>query len=623
MSITGIWARSPDCARSGLARLLAALPGALPNAARSVFPDSFVALGYCPTVSLLELHSNPVVDAARRLAVVGDVRLDNRSELLASLGVQGASQRDNELVLLAYERWQEDCVDHLLGDFTFVVHDAAQQKVFAARDVAGTRALYYCQFDGTFAFASNPGTLRALPGLPRDLDARAVVDYLGDFPEDEEATLLRVVRRLPPGASLTYGASGLRVRSYFDVKSIRELKLASDDEYAEALRAELARAVACRLPASARSGTMLSGGLDSSMITALAARSSATRVSTFSAVFDETPECDERVYQAPVVRAAGTEHHEVRPRPEGAAADLAQLFRIFGDPIPVGPHWLAWAVAASAAEHGVHVLLTGVDGDRVVSHGTGRTAELAFQHRWLELVREVRAVRDFSRWRALRVLAVHALLPVVPEPWRLFLERHDPRRRLPLTSALRFLRPEAVRAAGVAERLSRATRRALSTRDAHERLLTSSNRARDVDLLDRLGAGLGLELRHPFFDRRVLELCLSFPGEQKRQQGRPRYVLRNAMAGLVPDPVRFRPRDTYFDAAFAAWTSPWVQRLATAGPLDLANLEPYVDVRRFSTAAGDCSEIRAEPAGSVDVARRCVILSRWLDSLGQPNTAPR
>jgi len=622
MSLAGIWAGTPDAARVGLDLLLGALPNRTRAFARTIASGPTVRFGYLPAVASPEFCSNPVQDPASGLTITGDVRLDNRAELLEKLGLSGVAHSDNALVLQAYQLWRHDCVTALLGDFTFVIHDVGQRQVFAARDVGGARPLYYAVFQGVFAFASNPGALLALPELPRDLELRTIIDYLGDFPEDEQATLIRAVRRLPPGSRLSFGRGGLTVSNYFDVSSIPERRMSRDDDYSEALRAELSRAVASRLPTRGRCGVMLSGGLDSSMVTALAARASGSPLATFSAVFDEIPECDERVYQGPVVRATGTEHHEVRPRPTGPGADFATLCRTFGEPVPMGPHWLAWAVAEAASEAGMDVLLTGADGDRVVSHGTGRLAELAFQRDFRGLMREVAAVPDFSFARKARVFAVHALLPFVPEVVRSAIERHDPRRRQVLTSALSILRTEVVVAAGVPERWFAATRRPLSTREAHVQILTSSNRGRDVELLDRLGNQFGLEFRHPFFDRRVIELCLSFPGEQKRQAGRPRFVLRNAMAGLVPDAVRLRPSDTYFDAAFAAWNTPWARMLSTDGALNLENLRPFVKLDALLPIEEKFSERGTGAAsGPVDLARRCVLLSKWLDSIGSPKIA--
>jgi asparagine synthase (glutamine-hydrolysing) len=617
MSIAGVWSKRPDLAASGLEALLSALPNRAFHRPQRVHSSPQVAFGYLATTATEEATCEATYSASLALTITGDVRLDNRHELISLLSVPDPSIADTALVLLAYARWQDDCAERFLGDFAFVIHDARRNRLFAARDIAGARVLYYASFADVFCFASHPGAIRAMPGLPIEVDSRAVVDYLGDFPEDEQATLLRAVRRLPPGCRLAFDQSEVRPSPYFRVQAVAERRLSSDAEYAEALRCELARAVACRLPRSARCGVMLSGGLDSSMVTALAAQQSPTQISSFSAVFDDSPECDERVYQGPVVRASGTEHTEVRPQPSGAAGDFESLCVAFGEPVPMGPHWLAWAVAEAAAARGVGVLLTGADGDRVVSHGAGLTAELAFQHRWLELVREVRAVRDFGRLRVGRVLAVHTLLPFVPEPWRRFAERRDPRRRALLTTALTLLRPDVVRDAGVAERLEHAMRRPVSTRDAHEQILTNANRGRDVELLARLGAHLGVEFRHPFFDRRVVELCLSFPGEQKRKNGWSRFVLRNAMNGLVPDVVRFRPSDTFFNGAFAAWNRPWARALLSHAPLNLGNLEPFVTVRGLARLQGYLARgVEDAALGPVDVARRCVLLSKWLDSIG-------
>ena len=196
MSIAGIWARSPSAAQAGLESILAALPNptrAIAKRPKLAPVGSSVLFGYLPTVAGPEFHSDPESHSELALAITGDVRLHNRAELLQKLGLPDDRHSDNALISYAYERWRDDCVDHLLGDFTFVIHDRRNNRLFAARDFAGTRAFYYAVFAGVFAFASNPGALRALPELPLGLDQRAVIDYLGDFPEDDQATLLSAV----------------------------------------------------------------------------------------------------------------------------------------------------------------------------------------------------------------------------------------------------------------------------------------------------------------------------------------------------------------------------------------------------------------------------------------------
>jgi len=137
----------------------------------------------------------------------------------------------------------------------------------------------------------------------------------------------------------------------------------------------------------------------------------------------------------------------------------------------------------------------------------------------------------------------------------------------------------------------------------------------DVELLDQLGGAFGLQFAQPFFDRRVMELCFSFPGSQKRHDGWSRYVLRNALDGLVPSEVPWRRRDTWFDRPYSAWRSAWLlQHPPSEAMLEL--LSAYLNVR---TLAKLLSKLRENPnPGPVDLLWRCVIMSRWLHGPGLP-----
>jgi asparagine synthase (glutamine-hydrolysing) len=165
------------------------------------------------------------------------------------------------------------------------------------------------------------------------------------------------------------------------------------------------------------------------------------------------------------------------------------------------------------------------------------------------------------------------------------------------------------------ERLRAASQGSFDARGAHVRALTAPDRVADVELLHPLGGALGVDVRHPFLDRRLVELCLSFPSSQKRRRGFDRYVARNALAAL-PDAVRWRRTKASFDRAFADWVVGWLAR----EPVDLRNLGDYVDLPRIAALF---ARVRRSPEpGAVDFVWRCVVLSRWLYTLGESSAVP-
>lgn len=547
------------------------------------------------------------------VAVAGDMRLHERAVLAELLGCPDRQDEARWLVAEAYLRYGTSFPQLILGDFAIALWDPRMRRLLLTRDTGGVCPLFYSTRCGRVAFASHPRGLLTLPGFPQELDERAIVDYLTELPQHEPATLFAAVRRLPPGHTLVVTEAGERAESYFDIESVPELKLARDEDYAAALRETMREAVACRLPRGP-AAVMLSGGLDSSSITMLAAgQRRQPALLSVSAIFPEHAECDERNYQAAVVVAAGTDHHQLSPNPLGSAGDFARLCGVFSEPSFIGPHWLAWDAAALAVRHGASAMFTGIDGDRVVSHGAGRFGDLAAARDWGGLARELLAVEDFGWGRRLRVGSVQALLALLPPSLSVWLERADPRRVRRLTGTLALLRPTIARRHGLAARVRELPIRARSTRAEHARILQTADRNWDVELLDQLGGALGLRFEQPFFDRRVVRLCFSLPGSQKRQAGWSRFVLRRAMRGLVPRLVLERKHDASFDRPYWCWARAWLGQ--HAGPLDgLANISEYVDVAKVQ---GWLRDLPPSPdSGPVDFLWRCVILSRWLERAG-------
>lgn len=218
------------------------------------------------------LHETlPFSRPSEKRAITADARLDNRDELSASLNVSDRAVSDSTLILLAYDRWGDACPERLLGDFAFVIWDGRREALLCARDPMGVKPLYYHhQPNRLFAFASEIKALLCLAEIPRRLNEQRVADYLVPILEDMEATFFRDIVRLPPGHRLLLDSRGLALQRYWSLDPAREVRLDSDEAYAEAFRTLFTDAVRARLRSAYPVGSLLSGGLDSSSITCAA-----------------------------------------------------------------------------------------------------------------------------------------------------------------------------------------------------------------------------------------------------------------------------------------------------------------------------------------------------------------
>ncbi len=517
----------------------------------------------------------PIVDQRGNLVVTADARIDNRDELIGALGLGGCSSReitDGELILAAYERWGDRCPERLLGDFAFAIWDRPRRTLFCARDHFGVKPFYYHRSPRLFAFASEIKALLRLPEVPRRLNEVRVGDYLAPILEDKIITFYEEILRLPPAHTMTVTPEGSVVRPYWALDPARELKLGSDGEYDEAFRALFTEAVRCRLRSAFPVGSMLSGGLDSSSIVCVARRllgeNGGSTLHTFSAVFPEVPECDERRFIDTVLAQTGLEPHYVR------GDRLSPLLDSEGglgheDEAIFAPNWfLHSALYRAARESGVRVLFDGFDGDTTLWHSLAYLGELVRAMRWKTLITEAKGLSErFDRpaWRFLWT----GVSPLVPEPVRHGWRRIR-RRSLRGWEINPTISPGLARRVRLEERVSTflgsRVRPPRTSREEHWRRLTWGVLPCALEWADQAAAALSIDPRYPFFDRRLVEFCLALPAEQKLHRGWTRMIARRAMAGVVPAEVRWRGK---------ANLSPVLPRGLTL--FDLARIEAVIE----------------------------------------------
>jgi asparagine synthase (glutamine-hydrolysing) len=584
-----------------------------------------LAHGALWTTPEARVERQPLANAAGNV-IVADARLDNRSELIAAFDMTSSAGRgigDAELILRAYERWGEDCAPKLLGDFAFAIWDDRNQRLFGARDHVGVKPFYYHQAPGAFLFASEIKALLTSPLVPYRLNPLRVADHLVGLLDDQMITFYHDVYRLPAGHILTVSRAGTRIRPYWSLDATREIRLESAEAYAEAFRECFTEAVRCRLRSTDPIGCLLSGGLDSSSIVATARHirgaAAESRLDTFTAIFPGLPpsdlrRIDERVFVDAVVAQGGLQPHCVRGDLLSPLTDIDRALWHLDEAFAAPNLYLHWALYGAARDRGVRTLLDGIDGDTTVSHGLERLAALARTGRVVTLGRESHALSRRHGAGVGDLLWRFAIQPLVPVSLRQGARRL--RRGEPAWATHTLIRPEFAHRMGVAERMEAAEREqgrpARSAREAHGRAMQSGLIPYVLELADKAAAAFGVDPRYPFFDRRLMELCLAMPADQKLLGGWTRSVMRRAMDGLLPEEVRWRPGKASLAPNFGRRLIGNDRNLLAEVILEQPGvIEEYVDVTALRRAY---DRYIAQPTSEADALAvyGAVVLGLWL-----------
>lgn len=502
--------------------------------------------------ALLELQ--PLTNQKSGCTITADVRLDNRDELIAVLGLNANARAigDGELILLSYLKWGEDCPTHFLGDFAFAVWDPRSERMFCARDHMGMRQLLYHHAPGRlFAFATEADALVAHPNVPTQINQGRIADFLDGLEGvDFTSTFYREVSRLPPAHVLVVDSNGLQLRRYWKLRPGTELTLSTDQDYASAFLKVFSEAVSCRLRSARPVGAMLSGGLDSNSIATIAgaqlAAAGQAPLRTFSAIDYDLADCAE----SDAIRLAVQSQLFLptlicRDDPAQWLPDVLPTTEQCAEPFDAYLV-ISKAIYGAARRQGLNVVFDGVGADVVLTAGN-RVAGLLRTVGIRAAAKEARLESRFwgSTWPAGKVFVSAAWAAFAPSSLRRL------RRQFGWWVADRSMRmgrgsvsQELATAVNLTKRRRR-IRHHLPTSLSHERAyrLQSVQHPHLVaarERYDRVASAFGIEPRDPFMDIRVIEFALSLPQSQVQAGGWPKVILRRSMDGKVPSAIAWR-----------------------------------------------------------------------------------
>lgn len=551
-ALAGVWRfdGNPSVADSCL-RMLGAQEIYGPHAGAHL-SDGQVAFGRRLMRTLPEdvYDRQPLTGAGGHYILVADVRLDNRDELCGLLKIapsRASELCDAEILLGAIEIWGENCLNYLVGDYAFALWDRDAQRLILARDPLGQRPLYYHRSSKLFAFASMPKGLYAHPDIPYAANEERIAESLLLPWELGPSSFFKGIERVKSGHIVIVTRRGIAMRRHWQPER-RYSELRHPDEFSEALREHLDRAVLCRLRGVKDVGAHLSSGFDSSAVAATAARllaPSGRKVIAFTAVpmtgfdrplsrgniFDEGPHA-----AAVAALYPNMEHVLVRAERRSLIDGLDRIFFLFDEPtssVSNGNWW--YAICDSARERDLNVVLTGQEGNMGLSYnGQELFPELFCRGRWLHLYHEMRCLvtQRKASWRGAFAMTIGPWIP--GSLWSLI----NRLRGRTTNSALSYtpINPKRY------EELNLATRAKQAGVDLGFRPWKNGFDMRLWNLFHSdpgnsnkgvLG-GWKIDQRDPTADIRLIKFCLSVPTEQFFRHGISKVLARRALSDRLP-----------------------------------------------------------------------------------------
>ena len=526
--------------------------------------DDGIALGM-RRLAIIDLLTGeqPTFNEDHSIAVILNGEIYNYRELRADLENRGHTFRsasDTEILPHLYEEYGREMVQHLNGMFAFALWDDKRRRLFIARDRFGEKPLYWGVFDRTLLFASEPKVLLAHPAVRPGLNLNALRQYLSFDYVPAPLSIYEGISKLPAAHTLTLENGRIKVDRYWRLSYKTRAPVPSVKEAADELRQLLADSVRMRLVSDVPLGVLLSGGIDSSMVAALAVQAASETVKTFSISFAESS-FDESPYARAVAKFLGTDHHEERFSASLAANLVGEIGSWMDEPISDPSVVPTYLLSRFTRKH-VTVALGGDGGDEIFAG-----YPMYFGHRM------ARAFLTLPR--VMRRSLIEPMVNLLPVKTKNLSFDYRARRFITASHYDEVARhhvwfgsftpdDQDVLLSDEVKRVSdgdiyRDARRIFAECDSND--LTECMQSLDTQLylaediltkVDRASMAVSLEVRAPYLDLRVAEFAASLPSRYKLHGYTSKYILKRAAKGLVP-PFVWRRGKKGFGVPFAQW----------------------------------------------------------------------
>lgn len=493
--------------------------------------------------SLTEIF--PLIDKDRGLVFVSAARIDNREDLFLLLDIPlglRASITDAEIIFAVYKKLGNECIHHLLGDWTFAVWNTIEKKLFLARDHHGISGIYYYNCQDYLVFASSLKGLLALPQIPKRINELRIAQVLISWPGDGVQTAYLDILRLPPSHTLSASRGKVDISRYWYAENINPLNYKNDTDYIDHFKELFTDAVHCRLRTHGKVGSTLSSGLDSSSVSAVAAnllKEKNIQLPVFTAIplfdcQDQIPPhrlANEGPLAAKLVAFNGNmEHYLVNSKNTSVLEGIEKMLWIHDQPFhaAANAYWIIDMIE-SIQRLGCNVLLTGQFGNGTISWPTPQYTNRILTPAW--------PVFSLQNLTHLSLFKKNVVKPAIPtflinyyhrlaaglRPW----ESHAALNR---AFAAKIQLHEQMKRAGFDTSFSKIKK----TSTMQLEIIKPGQAIVGQQWLE-IGAAFGIEVRDPSMDKRIIEFCLAVPDRIYLKENKSRMLIREAMQGLLPE----------------------------------------------------------------------------------------
>ncbi len=474
------------------------------------------------------------------LKILSDSAIYNREELRKKLDINNDSLSDDTILLEAYKKWGKDCVQHLIGDFAFAIWDVKKEELFCARDHLGVKPFNYYFQDDQIVFSSDSSAILSQKDMNFSIDERFIADSISIIKSEQSRSTYHEIKKLPPAHYLFIKSGEIEVKQYWQLSAQKEIQK-SHQEIIEEFKSKLFEAVKSRVEDLSFVGCELSGGLDSSSVTAIANQFS--KVKTFSHTMPDHllgkihPFQDERDFIHTVTDFCKiTNKHFVtsekislldtlKQNVKDHKVLMQQNFGVFSDHLYM-----------AAMNEDVSVLLSGFGGDEVVtSKSSGYLKELAAGGRWKELKEDLKNQKKKYQFYK---FYLKEKFPFLVKAYHLFRKEKLWWEHKTENLAINKTFYEQLKIEENYFQYHQKEGTNLQERNIER--ITHPHVAQRLEYSGLIARKYGVEYRYPLFDIRLIEYYLAVPARLKARDGIDRYIVRKAMDGVLPEKIQWR-----------------------------------------------------------------------------------
>ena len=480
--------------------------------------------------------------------IVLDGRLDNRNEIILELNLQ-SNITDIEIISILYQKFDTGLIDHINGSFSIAIYNDDSKDVLLFRDHSGSKPLFYFYNKEKLIFSSEIGAIKDILGTNAKINKKRITDYLVHLYGKEDETFFKDINKVKKSHLTKANKDQINTIKYFQYE-VSEQNFNCIEECAEEFEAIFKKVIKAQMRSNKIIGTKLSGGLDSSSISSVAASITNTKINAYSAVFmnlseEDFQKTDERKYMDSVALKYPNLNHKIINIDANTTNAIDYAFddhENYKEIIPHANRYFDIAILQKAKEDNISVLLDGFDGDSVISYGLEYFSQLGKSLQIKKLLYEASAYYKKRNVKVSknRILKNYFLKQIIPFRYiwlyqglfnpnafqqRVNFLNHENKKNYNIYSHNEF--------ANHYDRKSETN----SIQDYHLNTLSWPAWEMGMEFSDLDSSRYGIEERYPFFDKRIMQFCLNVPGEYRISKGVSRRYFRESMKNILPQIV--------------------------------------------------------------------------------------